>query len=354
MILEKRKVKNSLRKLYTCGVFCVSVLVISGGAIAGQVTQFGQWTVNNGTIDTDLSCQDVNIVCTVLMQGSGFRQELVDAGNTGSYIRTIITDDSATGSSGSLPFEQETFIPFNGNGAAPASFGLALSSAVRDSAQGFDNIAVIHQDPFVDVNSNQLLFSTVNLTATMNTPEIISNFNYASNALTGYPDPANDIFGKMLDIDVDVIMDCNGTTGQMTGGGMMGCSGGMMGNFMAQQRFVQRDRQGWNIDITTGNLIVSPITAAGSLALDPSVLTVAWNEGDNISTTWIAQADNQGNMFSFDVNYQSVSNLDSGDTQSFSNNNQGGFAAFTVTPPLDPFAWDPVFGPAPPSLNTPQ
>ncbi|HFD92752.1 MAG TPA: hypothetical protein ENJ22_05630 [Gammaproteobacteria bacterium] len=351
MIVEKRDIRTRLSSFVGGGILSLSLLAVSGIVMADEVTQFGQWTVNNGTIDTDLSCQDVNIVCTVLVESNGFRQELVDAGTSGVYIRTIVTDENATGNSGALPFEQESFTPFNS--AARASFGFDMNSAVRDTAQGFQSIAAIDQDPFVDANNNQLTLTNINLTSAMNTPEIVSNFNYASNELTGYPDPANNIFGKTLDIDVDVFMDCNGTTTQMGGGGMMGCpggggmGGGMM-NFMAQQRFVQRDREGWNIDITTGTLIVTPITTAGSMQLDPSVIPVAWNEGDSISTHWIAQADNQGGA-SFTMNYQSISNLEPGAVDSFAD-----FQDQSSPPPVDPFAWDPVFGPAPPSLNAPQ
>lgn len=328
----------------------VMLVAMSAPVMADQVTQFGQWSVNNGTIDTDLSCQDVNIVCTVLVESNGFRQELVDAGTSGVYIRTIITEENATGSAGTLPFEQESFTPFNS--AARANFGFDMTSAVREAATGFESIAAIDQDPFVDVNNNPLSLTVTNLTSTLNTPEIVSNFNYASNELTGYPDPANNIFGKTIDIDVDVFMDCNGTTTQMGGGGSMGCPGGGgmggMMNFMAQQRFVLRDREGWNVDITTGTLIVTPITTAGSMQLDPSVIPVAWNEGDAISTHWIAQTDNQGGA-SFAMNYQSISNLEPGAVDSFAD-----FQDQSSPPPLDPFAWDPVFGPPPPTLTAPQ
>lgn len=350
MTVEKRKTYTRSHRFYLSGLFSIALAAAAGSVMADQVTQFGQWTVNNGTIDTDLSCQDVNIVCTVLVEGSGFRQELVDAGTSGTYIRTIVTDENATGSSGALPFEQESFTPFNN--AARATFGFDMNSAVREAATGFQSLAVIDQDPFVDVNNNQLTLTSINLTGTLSTPEIVSNFNYASNELTGFADPANNIFGKTLDIDVDVFMDCNGTTTQMGGGGMMGCSGGGgmggMMNFMAQQRFVQRDREGWNIDITTGSLIVTPITTAGSMSLDPSVVTVAWNEGDSISTHWIAQADNQGGA-SFATNFQSIANNATGAVEPYAQ-----FQDQSSPPPVDPFAWDPVFGPAPPTLTAPQ
>ena len=78
------------------------------------------------------------------------------------------------------------------------------------------------------------------------------------------------------------------------------------------------------------------------------MVTVAWNEGDSISTHWLAQVDNQGGA-SFSTNFQSIANNTTGATEPYAQ-----FQDQSSPPPVDPFAWDPVFGPAPPTLTVPQ
>ncbi len=74
-----------------------------------------------------------------------------------------------------------------------------------------------------------------------------------------------------------------------------------------------------------------------------TVPVVSWNDGDAISTHWIAQADNQGSS-STTMNYQSVTNKDAL-VDPFAD-----YSSTTDVPPLNPFAWDANFGPPPPSL----
>ncbi len=308
------------------------LLLLSTPSHGGQAIPFGGWTVNSGTIDTDPSCQQLNVVCKVLVDGNGFRQELVDAGSEGLYIRTIITDDNATGDPDLLPFESETFTPFDDTARATWSFD--SRTAIRDVATGFTSVAMLDKDPFVDASNNTLTVWNVDMTQTINTAEIVSDFQYMSNEVTGFADPANDIFGKTIDIDTDLFLsDPNCTAGNAS------CDP----NWSATQRFVQRDREGMLVDVFADTLTVTPITTQGSMSLDPSVVTVAWNDGDAISTHWIAQTDNQGGS-SFSMNYQSITNNDAL-VDPFAD-----FSSSSMAPPLDPFAWDANFGPPPPTL----
>lgn len=314
----------------------VMLLALFNPAQAATPIQFDSWNVNNGNIDVTAACLQA-ISCKPLVSENGFLQQIVDTVD-GKFIHSIVTDFGVSGNPVDLEFQSETFIPFDARAKGfnnDRKWALDAKTVVRSMADGFENAFMMDADPYTDNNGNQLDIMNFNLAQTLNNSDMTSHFDYTKNQVFGFPDPINNSEAYMLDIDQDILL-ANGTT--ITGLPTTP-------DFVATQRYANSKRSGWAGDISTGELIYDPFSTAGSLTLPDDLSgtsTTSWSDGEAIETHWVAQIDNQGS-FSTPLNYQAISTA------------SGLFDDYTMqadtTTPIDPFDWDPAFGPAPASLQ---
>ena len=92
------------------GAVSIAMVTMSSSALAAVVFEYDGWTVSGGEINETAGgiCAKTNLyTCSVVASGSGFKQinvtEKAAASSGESYIMTIVTDQSASGTAGGDP-----------------------------------------------------------------------------------------------------------------------------------------------------------------------------------------------------------------------------------------------------------
>jgi len=268
---------------------------------ASPTVVFDGWSSNNGVIDTSESCTTSGISCTTLAEDNGFlQQEIVN--HHGKFIRTIVLEADATGSSSTLEFANETFIPQDNK----TGFDVNTKQVIRDINDGFESTATIGRTPFNDSNENLVDLLNVELSQTLNGDGFNSSFK-----LDKYEAEISDgssYSGRSLDISQSVIDDVTGFSGV----------------------FDYREREGAKLSNVDSQLQIDPFVKDGSITLEGE--TISWNENDHIKSIWISQTSDADTPNSFA--FQSFENVHTGDelkTSSFSDDEI-----------FDPFDWDEI------------
>ena len=285
---------NNSKNLAYLLLLCAPILANASPAVV-----YDGWSSNNGIIDTSASCSVTGISCTTLAEDNGFLQQQV-VNHHGTYIRTILIENGATGDSSSLGFASETFIPQDNK----TGFDINTKQVIRDINEGFESTAVIERNPFNNQNDDLVDLLNVELTQTLSNNDFSSNFK-----LDKYEAEISDgssYSGRSLDISQLIVDDTTGAKGA----------------------FDYREREGAVLSNVDNQLDVDPFTKNGNLTLGSE--TFVWNEGDHLKSIWVAQVTDS--ELSDPFAYQSIENVDVGvgiKTHSFSEENI-----------IDPFDWD--------------
>jgi len=253
-------------------------------ALADQpAVVFDGWTVNNGVIDTSLSCNG-SVSCTTLVDDDGFLQQQVNTAH-GSFTRTIVTEAGATGNANTLTFADENFIPMDN----PTGIDINFKQNIRELDNSFDSITEFNRNSFVDTQGNFINIAEMNISQSINDASGLNSDFVLYQNTTDINEGSEIYFGKRIDIDQRLPL------------------GDINDPFSAEENFAFRERGGWagSFDEATQNLQLNPVTTQGQMTLDS---TITWSDGDTISTTWIAYKDKGADGSGF--NYQSVKNLD--------------------------------------------
>ena len=98
---------TSFKLAALAGAVSIAMVTMSSSALAAVAFEYDGWTVNGGAIDETAGgiCAKTDLyTCSVVASGSGFKQvnvtEKAAASDGVSYIMTIVTDQSATGTAG--------------------------------------------------------------------------------------------------------------------------------------------------------------------------------------------------------------------------------------------------------------
>lgn len=291
---------------------------------------FDQWTVSNGAIDTDTSCQATGVTCETVAEQAGFIQQEVTT-DSGRFVRLILTARDASGNPADLGFVNEYFTPFYESSdpqctgsAAQDCQGIASQQTVRDLVQSFDSTVRVQRN-FAKSNETD--------TALMFNTDIVQLFSDAAVsgrfALTNYtdwefgPGGANHStpIGRVMDIQQDTLI------GDVDAG-----------DTETRLRFDHRLRGGWEGRTINSFLpsLSQPITTAGQMDSPLGGTTIDWSDGDTITSTWLAS--NRSVLFSAQV---------------VENRTAGTRATDSTTAPLssgivlEPMSWDAIFGDKP-------
>lgn len=321
--------------------------LFTSAAFAAPPIAYDQWSVTNGSVDTSLSCTAAGISCKTIATDNGFQYEEVTT-PVYSFFRLILTEQNATGAPVDLSFSNETYTPFALVNAGIAQ-GAATKQVVRDAASNFDLVTEVQKGNMRGLNA-----ATADEMFTTKIDQSFSNAEFSSGfAFTNYTEffqgPAtnpdtNIERGRILDITQDVLV-------------------GDPGDTTKKQKFVHSQRKGFSGNSSSafsfpapglpvefmvgGSYFVSGnITTAGSMTLPdtqngiagPTSTTVSWNDGNDITTTWIGQSSNLA-ANTVDLNYQRVSNNTAG--------TEATAVVINLPEPVNPFDWDTNFGAQP-------
>lgn len=328
-------------------------LLTSGAAFAAPPVAYDGWRVDNGVVDTSTSCSAASISCKTIATDNGFKYEEVTTPDY-VFLRLILTDADATGATTDLSFTNETFSPFALVNKGIAQ-GAATKQVVRDAALGFELVSEVQKGNMRGLNAATAEdMYTTKLSQTFANADFTSGFKYKNytnfySAQATNPD-SNTERGRTLEITQEVLV-------------------GEPGDATKKQAFVHKQQKGsagnndsnFNFAPNAGVLppvfmvngqyfSKSPLTTAGSMTLPVTVNgaattgtnSVAWAEGNDISTTWIAQSSNV-NATGVDLNYQRVANATTGV--------EATAVIINLPAPVNPFDWDTANFGTQPTLN---
>ena len=331
----------------------------------GSNYNYGGWTVNNGVVDTSISCSASGVAqCKPLSSDNGFLQEEVQLSDGQKFIRIIMTDPGATGdptlsgASADLKFASEGFTTYLSSGdcnaiagSLPNNFqdcqGVAIKQDVRDLTKGFESTAVVQRNfaksneaPNLDNMFNILLSQTIDTVDSNTGLAFQSGFNYKEYSywecqISGDCSNSQQI-GKSMSQSSTIYLDPTDNT--------------------KKQKFYQVKADGWAGRQSGGYYQSTPVVNTGGATESVTIggrtingvttgtpTTFSWNSGGGfgggtanaIETTWIG-ADL---VDSFD--YQSVKVNGSSDSQILLDP-LGSYGT-----PTNPFDWAPSMGPQP-------
>ena len=101
--------KMSLRD-WVGGLSIATLTAVGLPTVAQAAPTFGDWSVSGGTISLGTNyCTTSGVTCTPLVTGDGFAQYEVTDG-AAVYVFTVITDANASGTPGTLPYYDESYI----------------------------------------------------------------------------------------------------------------------------------------------------------------------------------------------------------------------------------------------------
>ena len=328
------------------------LLCMAGSVFAAPPVNFNGWSAAGGDIDTSLSCSASGITCTTQVQDDGFLIEEVKTEDY-TYLRFVVTDPNATGSTSDLDFAAETFVPiafnstpFSGTDSTSGiSQGISSLQVIREAATGFESTAELHRsmmrftNPALRVFTDTLeptppeeMFSIkLSQSITDEANGYIDTFDYmhytAFATGPGLNPDSDEVLGRVMDITQRVDI------------------GEAVDPAAKQQFFQQKRRMGVSGNIATApffggdtNYFIQgePLSTANNMALGGT--TVAWADGDEIVNNWLVQED-------------IMSDTTALSHQTIENRTTAAFASETSTAtdlPVAPFAWEPVnFGPEP-------
>jgi len=289
-----------------------ALYLFSSTGLANDPVPFNQWSVNNGVIDASATCNAAGVTCTLINQDNGLLQQEVSTAN-GSYIQMILTDTNASGTASTLGFVTENFIPTN----ALTAWDIHNQQIIRDTPQGFEQIAKIDRVPFNDANNTLVDLLHVDIQQTLIDSEFDSSFNIKKDEAVF---SSGEIYsGKSIDIFQNTLATDTNNPGNI------------------KTAFDFRSRSGWKLDNLNNTLLIDPFSPAGEISLNNPI---GWNDGDTVTSLWLSQQNTDQPNDGFAL--QRIDNLTNGAAVKE--------VSFDTAKIIDPFDWnEPTFGP-PPSL----
>jgi len=276
-------------------------MAMSGAVSAASDLSFGGWTATGGDIGHSSAtvCTNVNFDCSVVAAGAGFKQLQVSPSaasgvTTGeSYIMTIVTDQTASGSydANDLGFFDVSFVKMQmnlgGNGNTNEN-GIFAQQNISEVTTGgtdtsFTSTTDISTGWALAANSPVTISQTLvdNGNTALNGDDFSSNFNYASDNLA---DGTRTGFEMSIDQKAGL------------------ASAGQAASEQDVQTFALRERQG------------TKLQSPGSQTLGAN--TATWAAGDDAKAIWLGQSinldtqlDQGGNTLGSTFGYLSFDNV---------------------------------------------
>lgn len=319
--------------------------MVLGGAALGQthVPDLGSWTVTKGTISLPTYCTGGSYECSVVATGPGFMQLNVSAAANKtvttllpgeSFIQTIVTDQDQSGNSGSLPFQDVSFVKMSlslGGTQNQTQNGIYGQQSIIESkradtpggpSEAFTSDTTIATGWGLQAGSSSIVINqgidNQGGTAGTQSDDFISGFKYESTI--GADGKRNG-----LSMNISQVAGLKGTNGSDTD----------------VQVFALRERSG------TFNPAAGSTTALNGTGNK----TVPWVAGEDMKAIWVGQNINLATEGSGVVGalgstfgYLSFENLTKATNATDRLATEFGFAPKNAT---SAWAWSPLFGTAP-------
>jgi hypothetical protein len=265
-------------------VMSVGVMAVGLPSDSGK---FVGWSVNGGDVDETTggicaSGVDTGFTCSVVAEGKGFKQinvtEVADASSGTSYIMTVVTDQTATGTSGvDLAFSDVSFVKMKltlGGPTAAEESGITAHQEIIENGGGFTSSSDINTgwaDQGINVAISQSL--TDNATVDFAGDNFTSSFEYRSQNLA---DGTRTGFEMAID--------------QVAGLG----TGNTNTDKSDIQAFALREKQGSMLTTSRASTDPLMIDTADANGVSWDAYDATANVSDDIKAIWIGQQINLG------------------------------------------------------------